>query len=124
MGGEKLENKGKLFSLELEGQPLSGNSDYSLKVSSHPLEVVANKDLLERMRKMSFDVTLLLRNLLGTFFTPRENIELGGFSSATLNKLSSVKAMTNLQLMDVLQHHKTIDLSMDIKVSLPKFIEY
>ena len=40
----------KLFSLSLEGQPLSGESDYTLKVTSHPLEVVANVPLLERLR--------------------------------------------------------------------------
>jgi hypothetical protein len=49
LGGEKLANDGQLFSLTLEGQPLSGKSDYSLNVSSHPLEIVANKPLLDRL---------------------------------------------------------------------------
>lgn len=42
----------KLFSLTLEGQPLSGDSDYSLRVISHPLEVVANVPLLDRLRML------------------------------------------------------------------------
>lgn len=55
LGGERKgtsETKGeKLFSFALEGQPLEGKSDYSLRVSSHPLEVVANAPVVERLRK-------------------------------------------------------------------------
>ena len=47
---EGVVDGGKLFSLALEGQPLSDKSDYSLHVTSHPLEVVANVSLLERLR--------------------------------------------------------------------------
>lgn len=32
------------------------------------------------------------------------------------DRFNSIKEMTNLQLMDALHHHKTIDLAMDIKV--------
>ena len=51
-GDEGVLDGEKLFSLTLEGQPLSGKSDYSLRVISHPLEVVANVPLLERLRML------------------------------------------------------------------------
>ena len=52
---------------------------------------------------------------IGRFFTPEESLSFAGFSSMA-DKFNSIKEMTQLQLMDVLHHHKTIDLSMDIKV--------
>lgn len=52
-GNEGVVEGEKLFSLMLEGQPLSGKSDYSLRVTSHPLEVVANVPLLDRLRMLN-----------------------------------------------------------------------
>jgi vacuolar protein sorting-associated protein 13A/C len=98
-GNEGVAGAEKLFSLALEGQPLSGASDYSLRVTSHPLEVVANVPLLDRLR---------------LFFTPEERLSFVGFSSVA-DKFNSIKEMTQLQLMDALHQHKTIDLAMDIK---------
>jgi hypothetical protein len=40
---------------------------------------------------------------------------LAGFTSVA-DKFNSIKEMTNLQLMEVLHEHKTVDLYMDIKV--------
>lgn len=110
----------KLFSLVLEGQPLSGASDYSLCVISQPLEVVANIPLLDRLRMFAQFLLLggIPTNFLkiaGCFFTPEETLSFAGFASVA-DKFNTIKEMTHLQLLDALHHHKTIDLSMDVKV--------
>ncbi|GAM25606.1 hypothetical protein SAMD00019534_087810 [Acytostelium subglobosum LB1] len=98
--GANKKQQQHLFNIVFETNPIASNYDYRLSLLLNTMEVVINKPQIERLIE---------------FATPEESVNLFPLSSVAVEELIMLKEMTIFQLREVINHHKTIDLSVDAK---------
>jgi len=98
-----------LFHIIFESKPIQSSYDYSLSLILNSLEIILNKNQIERLVE---------------FATPKENVNLFSLSSAAIEEFLLLKEMTIFQLREVINHHKTIDLFIDAKAPTLIIPEY
>ncbi|XP_014662270.1 PREDICTED: vacuolar protein sorting-associated protein 13A-like [Priapulus caudatus] len=91
-----------LLSVMFETNPLDKQCDQRVKLLARPLEIVYNAATI---------------NQVADFFKPPESVHLSQLQAAAASKLDELKEMSATGLQHAVEHHKYMDLNIDIQPS-------